>query len=135
MKHYQLREDGSAPPPRTDVFGDVVPVSFFEVNKTKNGLNIYGAAFEVFTFDPAVHKDREKFNQSLVLVESIAFKYVAFDKVVAQIPKLKKFSKLARISFSFNNIHSLNQMDELVPLGVEELAVKNNSICDMAVYR
>ena len=47
---------------------------FFEINDTKNGLIVYGPAFDALSFDPSIHRDKDKFNQSLGLVYCIDFK-------------------------------------------------------------
>jgi len=109
--------------------------SFFEINQLKNGLIIYGPAFEGLSYDPSIHRDKEKFNQSLGLVHSVTFKYVDFKKCVQQFPKLQKFYKLACITFDSNNLRFLHQLDSLSQFNLEELNITNNPLCEFSTSR
>lgn len=67
-------------------------------------LFIYGNALEVLN-----NIDFQK------TVEQISFQYVRFDNIVghSNLAKLKKFTKLKKLVFSDNNIHSFIQISKL----------------------
>jgi hypothetical protein len=63
-------------------------------------LIIHGPAFEGLSFDASIHRDKDKFNQSLGLVLSIAFKFVDYLQCVEQSVPFTASRKVMTTSYS-----------------------------------
>lgn len=90
-------------------------------------LFIYGNALEVLN-----NSDFQK------TVEAITFQYVRFDNIVghSNLSKLKKFSKLKKLAFQDNNIHSFIQISKLEILqSLTSLSIENNDVAQTTLCR
>jgi hypothetical protein len=92
-----------------------------------NLLFIYGNALEVLN-----NQDFQK------TVEQISFQYVRFDNIVSHsnLAKLKKFTKLKKLIFQDNNIHSFIQISKLEVLGtLTSLSIESNEVSSTTLVR
>ena len=90
-------------------------------------LHIYGNALEVLD-------KSELYN----IVEEIHFKYIFIDKVLehSNLPKLFKFTKLTRLSFSYNYFNLFLQISKLECLQhLNELNIFHNDISHTTLFR
>lgn len=90
-------------------------------------LFIYGNALEVLN-NPDFQKT----------VEQISFQYVRFDNIVSHsnLSKMRRFTKLKKLVFSDNNIHSFIQISKLEVLtSLISLTIENNEVANTALVR
>lgn len=70
-------------------------------------------------------------------VEQILFQYVRFDQVVhhSWLSKLKKFRKVRKLIFSYNNLSSLIHLSKLenIPT-LSNLVIENNDVAKMGIF-
>jgi len=73
--------------------------------------------------------DQKEFYETIV---DIHFEYFNIDLISNKriLEKIKNFTKLAKISFSKNNLHSFYQIIKFEDLGeINNIIIKNNDIC------